>query len=164
MRPYYLLLHGFFEYLGRKNVFIILYGVLTFFAFFTSQNLGYLIRLIVFLFVNIGMFFLFMSWIGTFGFWLIQMWPMRPLIGSMYMLLGGLVFPINLLPDFIFNILTYTPFAVVGYHFTLALQNKYTIVELEKYIMISAFWGMIFYLLYCYSFKKGLKKYESMGI
>lgn len=164
LRPYSFLMYSLFEYIGSKVIYLIVYGGVLLISFLYNPNIEYTFFQILFLITNIIMFFMFISLVGVLGFWLIQMWPLRPIMTALYMLFAGLLFPIHLLPNFIFDILSKTPFALVGYHFTLALQNYYTVQQLKYYILLSCLWTVFFYLMYKISFKVGLKKYEGMGV
>ena len=88
------------------------------------------------------------SLVGNLGFYLINMWTLRPLINSVYLLFGGLLFPLNLLGNKIYKIVDKNPFAIVGFNFTRAMQGKLTIEELIFYIILSFSWFILFFVLY----------------
>lgn len=164
LRPYSFLAYSFYEYLGSKILYLVLYGSLFLLSFSFYGNLSYPFYQILFLAINLVMFFMFISVVGLLGFWLVQMWPLRPVMTALYMLFAGLLFPLDLLPEPFYNFFSKTPFALVGYHFTLALQNQYTVSELKNYVLLSVLWALCFYLIYKIVFKIGLKKYEGMGV
>lgn len=163
LRPYSILWQDFFEFIGTKFIYLLLYIVYIILSMFIGYGFTYTLLLLVFLISNVLMFFLFMSTLGTIGFYVIQVWPLRSIMNVAFLLFGGLLFPLNLLPQNIYLILSKTPFALVGYHYTLALQKSVTPQVVMSNIVLSVIWLIIFYILYNYLFKKGLKKYEGMG-
>lgn len=163
LRPYSFLGQSLAEYLGSKIIYLFMYLLFLFVAMATGTSLLYAGYLLLFLVCNVVMFFLLISWVGTLGFWFIQMWPLRPIMNVVYLVCGGLLFPLHLLPEWAFHTIATTPFALVGYHYTLALQGAYSIREIQFYIVVSLVWIGLLYGLYQLSFRKGLNKYEGMG-
>lgn len=158
LRPISLLGESFFNFLGTKILYIFFLLLSLCFLGSTSFLLVFLYFLVVFV-----LFFLVLSAIGTVGFWLIQMWPLRPVLSGLYALLGGLFFPLNLLPQSIYQIVMYNPFALIGYHTANIFQNHYSTEKVLFLTLISLIWAALFYVLYVWGLKKGLKKYEGMG-
>ncbi|HEL9636232.1 TPA: hypothetical protein U0579_001014 [Streptococcus suis] len=101
--------------------------------------------------------------IGNLGFWLIHMWPIRPILNALYVFLEGLLFPLNMLPKVLYHIIGWNPFSLLAYRFTLALQMGLTQSEVLISIFVSVVWGLFFYMLYRISFHKVLAEDESVG-
>ncbi|MBS4462385.1 ABC-2 family transporter protein [Aerococcaceae bacterium zg-B36] len=163
LRPYSILLQSFAEYLGDRFIYLVIYLSLLVASLGIGYNPYYLLNVLLFLICNVVMFFILMSLIGNLGFWLIQMWPLRAVMNALYMILGGLLFPLNLLPEAVYHLLSKNPFALVAYQYTLALQNELTIAEIQMNILASIAWAIICYIAFKMSFKKGLLRYEGMG-
>lgn len=163
LRPYSFLWYYFSDFLGERFIYIILYILALLTNLVIGTNIVYTIYAFIFLICNILMFYIFISFVGNLGFWLFQMWPLRGVMNSLYILFGGLLFPLNLLPEKIYSIVSKNPFSMVAYQYTLVLQNSLSLVELQKNILISILWAIIFYILYNITFKKGLLQYEGMG-
>ncbi|MBS4456895.1 ABC transporter permease [Tuanshanicoccus lijuaniae] len=163
LRPYSILLQSFAEYLGDRFIYLVLYLSVLIVSLGMGYSPYYLLHVLVFLVCNAVMYFTLMSLIGTLGFWLIQMWPLRAVMNAVYMILGGLLFPLNLLPESLYLLLQRNPFALVAYQYTLALQNQLTIAQIQVNILYSIAWAVICYVAYKLSFKKGLLRYEGMG-
>ena len=89
---------------GSKFIFIIGYVFMFILAFFVNANIGYFFLVFLLFIINFCMFFMLVSLVGNLGFYLINMWTLRPLINSVYLLLGGLLFPLNLLGNNIYKI------------------------------------------------------------
>ena len=163
VRPYSILVNSFFGFLGKKFIFIIGYVFMFILAFFVNANIGYFFLVFLLFIINFCMFFMLVSLVGNLGFYLINMWTLRPLINSIYLLLGGLLFPLNLFGNKIYKIVDKNPFAIVGFNFTRAMQGKLTIEELIFYIILSFSWLILFFVLYNITYYFGLKRYEGMG-
>lgn len=149
--------------MGSKVLFIILYILFFVISIFIGYGILYTAFLFVFLVLNLVMFFLLISLIGNLGFYLIEMCPLRPIVEAMFLLFGGLLFPLSLLPKNAYKIFSISPFSMVGYKFSMALQKMMSVDMLIHEISISIIWAVIFYLLYKITFKLGLKRYEGMG-
>ena len=163
LRPYSILLQSFAEYLGNRFLYIIFYLMAIAVSLIIGYETIYSMHLLIFLGCNLIMFFFLTSWIGTLGFWLIQMWPLRAVMNAVYALLGGLLFPLNLLPEVLYDVLSKNPFALVAYQYTLALQHGMTLTELQLNCLYSIAWAVVGYTGYRWSFGKGLLHYEGMG-
>ncbi|RLK62575.1 hypothetical protein D3H64_09115 [Atopobacter sp. AH10] len=163
LRPYSYLFYNFAELLGGKSLEFLVYLLVIAFGVFRGFSPSYAVLLTLLLIVNVAMFFLFVSLLGNLGFWLIQMWPMRSIFNAAYTLLGGLLFPLNLLPKGFYHLLMLNPFALVGYHYTRALQFQMDEREIVWLIIVAIGWSFIFYVAYQLSYRLGLKKYEGMG-
>lgn len=163
LRPYNILGESLARFIGQRFIFIIIYLLLFILSDFFHSSLVYTLSVFLFFIINFFMYFLFLSTISNLGFWLIQMWPLRPLINSSFLIAGGLYFPLNLMPKSLFSVLEKTPFALVGYNYSRSLQGMLTLSELMTYIGFSALWLIFFYYVYKWSLNLGLKRYEGMG-
>ena len=163
LRPHNILGESLSVFTGQRFIYIILYGFFILFIGVLGFSPTYIMLVITFTIVNYLMYFMLISAISTLGFWLIQMWPIRPLLNSLFLLTGGLYFPLDLLPYPLYTILEKTPFGLVAFNHSKALQGILNVEELFKYIIISLFWLVLFLLFYSFLFSKGLKKYEGMG-
>lgn len=165
LRPIHVLGESFSYYLGNKLIYIIIYIVLS--IVMCSQNKGFqiynLMAYLLLVVINIRMFFMLLSLISTLGFWLIQMWPLRPILTAFYLLLGGVYFPLDLLPEKIYNIISLNPFSLVGHIMTKTIQGFYNTGEILIYCLVSLFWTEVFRFCYSKAMNKGLKLYEGMG-
>lgn len=161
LRPISMLGEFLASFIGQKMIYILLLTCFFLFTFITQKGL-FLLSLI-YIVVSFFLFFLLMATLANIGFWLIQMWPLRPVISGVYMLMGGLFFPLSLLPKGVYMLVQYNPFAFFGFHIANVLQGMYQFGELVKLICIGCFWIFGLYFLYKISLKHGLKKYEGMG-
>lgn len=163
LRPHTILGESLATFTGERFFYIVLYIFLFLFISVLGFSPVYIALLILFTVVNYFMFFMFLSVISTLGFWLIQMWPLRPLLNALFLLGGGLYFPLDLLPEPLFMILEKSPFALVAFNYSKALQGMVSVNELCINTVISCAWLLLFSVLYSILFSKGLKRYEGMG-
>jgi len=165
LRPISILGESFSYYLGNKIVYIIIYLVICITACFRniSFRFHYMMGCMLFVVINFVMFFMLISLISTLGFRLIQMWPLRPVLTAFYLLLGGVYFPLDLLPQWIYQLVVLNPFSLIGHVMTRSMQGAYSTGEMFFYCIISALWIVIFRFFYERAMKRGLKLYEGMG-
>jgi len=125
-------------------------------------NLFNIISLTYFV-LSIILFFYFIKTIANCAFWIIHTWPLKPLYNSLYLLFAGGFFPLDILPDNIYHILEYLPFSLFGYINVISLQGL-IYNDIYKYFIATVIWIAIFIILEKISWRKGLKKYESVGL
>lgn len=87
LRPISMLGEFLASFLGQKTLYILFLLCFFLFSFITQTD-----QLLSFVYIVISfmIFFLLMASLANIGFWLIQMWPLRPVISGVYMLMGGL--------------------------------------------------------------------------
>ncbi len=98
------------------------------------------------------------------GFWSNETWAPRFLFFILVSFLSGMYFPLDIMPSFIFNFLSYLPFTYLVYFplkIFLGQLNNFFII---KGMLISFFWMLIFYLLLKILWHKGLKTYTAEGM
>lgn len=159
IRPINLWKSGLAEQTGRKAIYFIILFIP--FVIFAKLHNYFVLSIILFI-VNFVMFYSLMAFISTVAFWLENTWPLRPVFSAVYSLLGGILFPLDILPEPVYRILVYNPFALVGHVTAKTLTGSKENIAL--YILISVFYTLIFYFLYKIFFKAGLKKYEGVGL
>jgi len=101
IKPISLLYEGFSYFIGKKLIVIILFVVSFGFLILLGliHEIPNLLLFVIFIITNFMMFFYMLSFLSVLGFWLIQMWPLRPVYNAMFAVLGGTLFPLDLLPD-----------------------------------------------------------------
>lgn len=165
LRPVNILGESFSYYLGNKIVYIIIYIIICMVVCLQNKSFSFynMSGCVLLMVINFIMFFMLMSLISTLGFRLIQMWPLRPILTAFYLLLGGVYFPLDLLPEKIYKLLVLNPFSLIGHVMTRAIQGIYSSKEILFYCMVSVIWTVIFKFFYDKAMEKGLKLYEGMG-
>lgn len=146
--------------LGRQSLFLIFYfGLIMIF----SKDILVVSALFIYMFIANFMFFNFMLLLGELSFWIINMWPLRNGINAVYLLLGGLYFPLNMLNKSIYVWIRFNPFSLVtDVPANLIISGISS--KLIVYIIAAVIWLILFRILQKYLFEKGFKKYEGVGI
>ena len=164
LRPIHLLYESFARYMGSKILEVTVYLILAFFMINAQgADILYVFFALIFLLLAFLMFFMCVSVISTIGFWIIQMWPLRSILTAIYLLMGGLYFPLDLLPKPYYMVLSVTPFAIVGHVLTKVLTCQVENTFILYYCLITLIWLVFLYYIYNILLSKGLKKYEGMG-
>lgn len=152
---WYIFLYSF----GKQVYILILYlGLLV----ILSNNFLIVIFLLFYCIVANFMFFNLMLLLGELSFWIINMWPLRNGINAIYLLLGGLYFPLNMLDKRIYSWLQYNPFSLVT-DVPARLMINGVDTNAVKYFLAIILWLVSFNFLRKYIFKIGIKKYEGIG-
>ncbi|MGK3963882.1 ABC transporter permease [Sorangium sp. So ce118] len=112
---------------------------------------------------NLLLSFLVGSVVGALSFWLVEMWPIKPLYASLMALLGGTMFPLDLLPPAIGDLVQATPFALFGFVNTRALQGALSTREIAAYLAVSLLWNATCAALYQLLWRRGLRRYEAVN-
>jgi len=116
---------------------------------------------------------LFASWMlafqfgflfGILSFWITEMWAVAHLVRSLMVIAGGLWFPLDLLPFGIGDFLQYSPFAYFGYVNIKALSGGLPSDSYAIHLLVLFIWIGLFALISPLLLKKGLKRYEAVGI
>ncbi|MDO5089673.1 MAG: ABC-2 family transporter protein [Leptotrichiaceae bacterium] len=165
LRPINLLGESFATFTGRLFFPLTIYLSAVIFWGITGNFKSplYFMEVIIFIILCFIMFFYIISFVSTIGFWLIEIWPVQIILIGIYLLFSGVHFPLNLLPEKIYNIVKYNPFSLVGYISIRSIQDVFSHEEMFIYIISVIIWGIIFKMAYGAAFKAGLKRYEGMG-
>ncbi|MCT3465985.1 ABC transporter permease [Lactobacillus delbrueckii subsp. bulgaricus] len=158
-RPLSLYWYLFNYNLGLQTPLLLLYLIL---LLFLVKSAGPVFLLLIYLLLSSLMFFSLMMVLAMLSFWLINMWPLRSGINAVYLLLGGLYFPLNLLGP-VYQYLKYNPFSLVT-DFPARLLTGTTD---QRYFFTNCLavccWLLLSVLLGKALFKKGIKTFEGAG-
>lgn len=126
-----------------------------------------LMKLFIIAVMLIGGFFinLFVAiLIGMIAFWTTDVSGSRYSIGALTNFLSGRVFPLNMLPVAYFNATLFFPFAYI-YFIPLQLYlGKISLDQSWFYLGVEIFWLILLYGIIRLLYKKGLRKFEGVGI
>ncbi|MEK4554385.1 ABC transporter permease [Jeotgalicoccus sp. FSL K6-3177] len=114
--------------------------------------------------LSLILFFYFCKAFGDMTFWLVHVWPLKPLFNSLFLLFGGGFFPLDILPTALFSVLQYTPFALFGFVNIQIIMGEVSLSKFVIYIIVTVAWLVFFILLEKFLWNKGMKKYEGIGL
>jgi len=165
LRPVSILNQSLATFIGKKFFMIIIYvtGILTYGFLGYFKDKLYFVEVLVFMILCFMMFFYLLSFLSTVGFWLIEVWPIQVIMIGIYSLFSGAFFPLDLLPERIYNIFKYNPFSLIGFISVRTIQGMYSHREMAVYILVTVLWMVILRIGYEKAFRKGLKRYEGVG-
>ncbi|MCD5534112.1 ABC-2 family transporter protein [Lactobacillus delbrueckii] len=158
-RPLSLYWYLFNYNLGLQTPLLLLYLIL---LLFLVKSAGPVFLLLIYLFLSSLMFFSLMMVLAMLSFWLLNMWPLRSGINAVYLLLGGLYFPLNLLGP-VYQYLKYNPFSLVTDFPARLLTGATSQRDLFANCLAVCCWLLFSVLLGKALFKKGIKTFEGAG-
>ena len=158
-RPLSLYWYLFNYNLGLQTPLLLLYLIL---LLFLVKSAGPVFLLLIYLLLSSLMFFSLMMVLAMLSFWLINMWPLRSGINAVYLLLGGLYFPLNLLGP-VYQYLKYNPFSLVTDFPARLLTGTTDWRDFFANCLAVCCWLLLSVLLEKTLFKKGIKTFEGAG-
>jgi len=129
-------------------------------TFLPPQNLTFVIIAFV---QSIIVAHVLYSIIGAASFWTVQGWGIIAVAGRFMDTVNGMVFPLDLLPEKIFNVITYLPFQYMGYLPAAIYTGRIASVDIVRHLIIQFLWIIILTLTYRWIWNKGIKKFDSVG-
>lgn len=164
LRPYSLLGEYMATLVGQKLFYLVVYAMMIGLKWWLGTSVSYIAVLGIYSVAIFVMYVLLMACLSNIGFWLVQVWPLRSIMNAVYMILGGVLFPLHMLPATVASVLAKLPFALVGYVYANALQDQLTVRQLSIQIGYVIVWIVLLGIGYLVSMKKGLKRYEGVGM
>ncbi|WP_203641899.1 ABC-2 family transporter protein [Levilactobacillus andaensis] len=163
MRPINYFVQSFWDYLGRAIPYLIIYGLATgIISPVFHRGPLYGLSSLLLMAVTYGMFFLMITAISLCSFWLVQVWPLRPVLSALFLLLGGQAFPLQVLPA-TFSWLIYNPFSLAGNQLTLLLLGKLSLGQIATTGGWAMLWTIVALVLIKLTWQRGIRSYEGVG-
>lgn len=133
--------------------------------FFIQSNPLYLAGFLLMIFFAMAIFFLLNFLVSLVPFWVPEAaWGIHFLVTVVIVeFLSGALFPLDIMPQALQNILDFTPFPYLVYYPLQIYLGKVEGVLLLKGLAISAFWIVGLWMILKSTWKKGLKAYEGQG-
>lgn len=104
------------------------------------------------------------SLVGIAAFWLTQTNGLRNVFARLMEVLGGMIFPIELLPEGIRkNLLDFLPFQFTQFIPISIYMGKLGDRSISELLMLQLLWVGVFAVFYWLVWEKGIKKYEAVG-
>lgn len=113
--------------------------------------------------VFVGFFWFTVQYLlGLLSFWLEETWVLRVSFRLISSFLSGVIVPLDFFPEWLFKLLTYTPFPYLTYYPVKIFMGEIT--NLSFPLLILSIWIIIFIALNRWVWKKGLKLYTAAGM
>ncbi len=126
------------------------------------QHAGAMVIALLFLGIGICMSFFLSFCVSMIAFWSNEIWAPRFIYFMMVFMLAGNYFPLDILPDTLYNILLYTPFPYFIFMPAHIFLRGYTSMSFF-HAGIALLWTVIFYFLAMYLWKRGMKEFSFYG-
>jgi ABC-2 type transport system permease protein len=98
------------------------------------------------------------------AFWLLEISTVVFIVMSFEYFLSGQIFPLDMLPPWLYQIVKYSPFPYELYFPVQIFMGRVTGDTLTQGLIIQASWVVILYLLATTLWRAGLRKYQAVGV
>ena len=122
-----------------------------------------LVQVIVTTFMALYLNFLLSFCAGLIGFWLLEVSSLFFIFYILQFLLSGGLFPLDLLPEPVFILMTWLPFQYMGYFQVKLYLGEYSSQQAGQGIMAIVVWIIVILLFAQFLWKRGTKKYSAYG-
>ena len=144
------------------EISVIIYFLKPPFTFQTDVSL--LMLTFVAILIGVVLYFCLSFLLSTIAFWSPENpWPMRFLFDILVIFFAGSFFPLDILPETIFNFLKLLPFSYLLFFPMDIYLGKLSFNEVIIGMTIALFWVVVCYQLLRVFFKLGLKSYAAWG-
>lgn len=130
---------------------------------FIQSNFFQLSLTIIALFMGIGLFFFFSLILSYFAFWTPEVWAPRFLSFVLAEFFTGVLFPLDILPQPLYQISSLLPFAYFIYFPLKVYLGQIASNTLLSGFAVGGVWLFIFWYLTVLVWKKGLRVYTAEG-
>ena len=137
-------------------------SIVILFDFVKIESFFILIKFFFFVLIINIFWFLTQTLIGLLSFWIEETWSLNICIRFITAFLSGSFIPLDLYPEFLRNILTWTPFPYLIYFPVKILMGDQ--VPILFCFSVIALWVFILAFATRWTWKKGLKLYAGAGI
>lgn len=133
-------------------------------SFYIPQNFIFIILFIISCLLSLPLYFLLDYMLSIIAFWVDNVWAPRWLFGVIFLqFLSGRFFPLDVLPEFAFKLISLTPFPYLIYFPLKIYLEQVTFLQAVRIIGLLFLWLVIVYFLTKKLWQKGLKQYTAYG-
>ncbi|MDZ4814743.1 MAG: ABC-2 family transporter protein [Verrucomicrobiota bacterium] len=101
--------------------------------------------------------------VALFAFWILEVSTLVFIVFSLEYFFSGHMFPLDIMPEWIYRIVQWTPFPYELFFVIAVYNNKMNGTELLKGFCIQLLWIVFFYLFSKWLWNRGIKKYTAVG-
>lgn len=166
LRPINPVLFMYFSFLGTRGVTILMTLSLMFLGFTFLSSIT-LLQVGLFIF-SLGLAFVvgfvFNLFVGSLSFWTPEANHLQNVISHILRVFSGVLIPISFFSGTTKTLLLLSPFPALAYLPSMIMQSKVVTGEVITIILSAVFWCVLLVPLSFWFWKKGVKKYEAIGI
>lgn len=118
---------------------------------------------VVLVLLNLIFCYYFALLFGISAFWVDEVWPLSHLIRALILVVGGVYFPLDLLPSSLSKVFFLSPFAHLGYLNGVAILGKMSSADMYDASVRACLWIGLSILMLGVFKKLGLRRYEAVG-
>lgn len=107
--------------------------------------------------------FIFDLTIAYCAFWVGEVWAFTHFKRVIFLIFGGLMFPLDFLPPHLFSLFSLLPFQFMYYIPNTYLLGKRSVAHVPQDAILFIFWFIVLLLVQRFVWKKGLVQYEAQG-
>ncbi|HLD11879.1 MAG TPA: ABC-2 family transporter protein [Patescibacteria group bacterium] len=170
VRPLNYGLYWFVRDIGDKalNLFFAIFEILFLFLLlkppvFIQQDLFSLSSFFLSLILALVLYFFINFFLALLTFWTPGAWSHRFLFFVILEFTSGGLFPLDILPEGLFHILSFLPFSSLVYVPMKIYLGELTSSEVLQSFVVQLVWILIFYVLVRVVWKKGIRNYSAEG-
>lgn len=127
------------------------------------ENVLHIPQFLLFVLLGVIMWNLFMANMGNISFWGTEIGSLLTVIDLGLNLLKGSYIPFYLYPNWLQELLFYTPLNYMGAFQISIYQSSLSFEEVLKALVICGSWILFFYGLNLFTYKKALKAFDALG-
>lgn len=164
LKPIHINIINFLDFLGSKFIDIVLLTisiVVISIMGLVQFNLLSIISILL-LFLNFFCLFIFGQLISNIAYYITEVWPLRPLYRSFYLLFSGGIIPLDLMPERFKGFMSLSPFSLFGFSNANVLMGRSQ--DLERSLILSIIYSLIFLILHVICQRNALRKLEVVGV
>ena len=170
LRPINYLLYKFAREVGDKAMnisFSVIELAILFFLLkppiFLQTDLIFIFFFLISTILAVFVLFFINFLLGLVGFWSPEYWAPRFIFWMIFGFFAGSYFPLDILPETIYNLFHALPFYYLLYFPLKIYLGNVSLPEIYQGIIISLFWLFAFYFLANLVWKRGLRMYTAAG-
>jgi ABC-2 type transport system permease protein len=131
--------------------------------FYLQSNVFIILASLIALSLSIIMFFEFSLLLSFLGFWTNEIWAPRFISFVLMEFLGGVLFPLDVLPKALFSFAQILPFGYFIYFPIKVYLGQLSSSDMIGGFSVSVFWVVFFWYLVHATWKRGLRVYTAVG-
>ncbi len=162
--------YWFFRDLGDKliNIFFSIFEVSLLILilkppFFIQTNLSLLFLFSLAIILAVFLNFLMGCILGMIGFWSNEIWAPRFIFYMLFTFFAGIIFPLDILPQNVFNVLQFFPFTYLVYFPLKIYLGQLSLIQIISGYLITIAWILMLMTFLNLAWRKGLKSYSAYG-
>lgn len=166
LRPTNPVLSIYFSYMGTRGVIFMMTVILMVVGFAFLPAVAWW-QIVLFLFSLVMAFvvgFVFNLFVGSLSFWTPEANHLQNVFSHLLKVFSGVLIPISFFSGAIKTVLILSPFPALAYLPSIIVQSKIVTPEIMLMLGSAIVWCLILLPLSFWFWKKGLKRYEAIGI